>query len=228
MNIENIIKELNSLKEEDYKKFNKKLIPTKQEILGVRLPVLRDMAKEIAKDDFKTFLALPKNNLYELIMLEGLVLTYNKKNFMEQIEDIENYILKVDNWAQIDSPFLSFKLIKKEKKEVLEQIKKWIFSKDEFKVRTALVILLGFYVEDEYLDIIFEISQEVQHKAYYVYMANAWLISVCMAKFPLETIEFFKTNTLENKTHNQAIQKSRESLRVSKEHKEFINSLKRK
>ena len=75
---------------------------------------------------------------------------------------------------------------------------------------------------------IFKLSQSVEHTGYYVHMGNAWLISVCMAKFPEETIKFFKDNTLDDKTHNKAIQKSRESYRVSKEHKALINKLKRK
>ncbi len=227
MNIKNILKELNSLKDKEYKNFNRKLIPTNQYILGIRLPVLRDIAKNIVKNDYQTFLKAPKENYYELILLEGLTLTYTKKGFMEQLDDIENYISKIDNWAQVDSPFLSFKAIKNEKAEVLKQLEKWILSKNEFKLRAVLVILLGFYVNKKYLDIIFKLSQKIEHKAYYVHMANAWLISVCMAKYPQETIEFFKSNTLEDKTHNQAIQKSRESLRVSKKNKQYINILKR-
>ena len=75
---------------------------------------------------------------------------------------------------------------------------------------------------------IFDLSQGVVHTGYYVHMGNAWLISGCMAKFPEETIAFFRNNTLDHKTHNKAIQKSRESFRVSKEHKEIINALKKK
>jgi hypothetical protein len=85
----------------------------------------------------------------------------------------------------------------------------------------------GFFVEKEYLDMVFEISQEVTHTGYYVYMGNAWLISCCMATFPEETIGFFKNNTLDMRTHNKAIQKSRESYRVSKEHKVLLLGLKK-
>ncbi len=89
-------------------------------------------------------------------------------------------------------------------------------------------MLLAHYVEKENLPMIFELSQSVDHDAYYVHMANAWLISVCMAKFPEETLTFFKNNTLDAKTHNKAIQKSRESYRVSKEHKALLLGLKKK
>jgi len=81
-------------------------------------------------------------------------------------------------------------------------------------------------VEKENLKMIFNLAQEVKHTGYYAHMANAWLISVCMAKFPDETIIFFQNNTLDAKTHNKAIQKSRESFRVSKENKNLLSTLK--
>lgn len=58
-------------------------------------------------------------------------------------------------------------------------------------------------------------------------MASTWLISVCIAKFPEETFIFFKDNALDVKTQNKAIQKSRESFRVSKEHKALLIGLKK-
>ena len=91
------------------------------------------------------------------------------------------------------------------------------------------LLLLYFFViiYEEHLQTIFNISNKVTHKGYYVFMANAWLISVCMVKFPEETITFFKDNQLDKITHNKAIQKSRESNRVSKEDKSFLKNLKR-
>ena len=75
---------------------------------------------------------------------------------------------------------------------------------------------------------IFDISESIKHDGYYVYMANAWLISACMAKYPDKTISFFRNNKLDNKTQNKAIQKSCESSRVSKENKSIIRQLKKK
>ncbi len=223
-----ILEELKSLSEESYKDFNKKIIPTKQKVLGVRLPALRKLAKQIAKENNLEFINSDKQNIYEMILLEGLVLSYLDKSFTELLPLTEKFLDKVDNWAQIDSTICDFKNIKKEKKEVLHVIKKWLKSDKEFTVRAALVILLTHYTDIENLPLVFKISQNVKHKGYYVIMGNAWLISVCMAKFPTETIEFFKNNTLDNKTHNKAIQKSVESFRVSKEHKKIIKMLKRK
>lgn len=223
-----ILKELEGLAEENYKAFNKKIIPTKQTTLGVRIPVLRKLAKRIVKENGAEFVQEDKNNIYEMIMLEGMVLSYMDKPVKELRPLIEDFLLKVDNWAQVDSTVCDFKNIKKEKEEVLEIVAKWLESDKEFIVRAALVILLAHFVDEEHLHFLFETSQKVEHQGYYVHMANAWLISCCMAKHPEETILFFKDNSLDKKTHNKAIQKSRESFRVSKDHKAIINDLKRK
>lgn len=215
-----IINQLQNLAEEDYKLFNSKIIPTKQKILGVRVPILREMAKSIAKEDAFKFVKFDKEDSYEMILLEGMVLSYMKEPFFELLPHVEKFLQKTDNWAQIDSVVCNFKKIDKD--EGLEVINRWLKSDKEFVVRAGLVMLLNHYIYERYLDEIFKISQEVEHDGHYVYMANAWLISVCMAKFPTQTIEFFKSNTLDSKTHNKAIQKSRESFRVSREHKELL------
>ena len=222
-----ILDKLKSLSDDSYKAFNNKIIPTKQITLGVRLPMLRAIAKDIVKDNQIEFINSDKQNIYEMIMLEGLVLSYMKQPFKELLPMIESYLKKVDNWAQIDSVVLGFKDIKKEKDYVLDIVKIWIKSEDEFVVRTALIILLSYYIQKENLNMIFELSQSVKHKGYYVYMGNAWLISVCMAKFPIQTKDFFRNNSLDIKTHNKAIQKSRDSYRVLKEDKIIINDLKK-
>jgi len=222
-----ILNKLKNLSDDDYKAFNNKIIPTKQITLGVRLPILRQIAKDIVKDNPIDFIKLPKQNIYEMIMLEGIVLSYMNKPFKELLPSIETYLTKVDNWAQIDSVILGFKKINKEKDYVLNIVNIWLKSDKEFVVRAGLIILLSYYIQEENLDMIFTLSQNIKHKGYYVFMGNAWLISVCMAKFTTQTIEFFKNNNLDMKTHNKAIQKSRESYRVSKENKALINLLKK-
>ena len=220
-----ILNDLTLLSEEKYRLFNAKIVPTKQTMLGVRVPLLRKIAKEIIQKEPMKFIKLDKQNVYEMVLLEGVVLSYMEKSFQELLPLIEDYLDKVDSWSQVDTPILSFKSIKKEKDFVYEVILRWLESDKEYVVRTALVILLSYFVQKEYLKDIFRLSQELKHDGYYVYMANAWLISVCMAKYPNETIAFLKSNTLDKKTHNKAIQKSIESFRVSKENKLILKTI---
>jgi 3-methyladenine DNA glycosylase AlkD len=223
-----VLKELKRLADGDYKTFNTRIIPTEQTTLGVRVPLLRKIAKKIAKEHPLDFIQSDKGDIFELILLEGMVLSYMDKSFIELLPYTEKYLDKVDNWAQIDTTVCDYKNIDQEKENVLNVVKRWLFSEKEFVVRAGLVMLLAHFVDSDNLDMIFELSQKVEHKGYYVHMANGWLISSCMAKYPEETLAFFKNNTLDAKTHNKAIQKSRESLRVSKEHKALLLGLKKK
>lgn len=223
----NVFEELVGLADSDYKQFNHKIIPTAQEIMGVRTPALRKIARKIVRSDPLAFIDMEKNNIYEMIMLEGMTLSYMDKSFIELLPLTERFLEKVDNWAQVDSTVCDFQRIASEKENVLTVVEKWLRSDKEFIVRAGLVILIAHYIEKERLPAIFTCSQAVAHTGYYVYMANAWLISVCMAKFPDETLSFFQDNTLDKRTHNKAIQKSRESYRVSGEHKALLLELRR-
>ena len=222
-----VLEELRGLSDDDYKEFNKKIIPTAQETLGVRLPVLKKIAARMAKNSPDEFLRMDKGNIYELIMLEGLVLSRLNRSFVRLLPLTESFLEKVDNWAQVDSTVGKFKHIEREREDVLAVIEKWLNSDNEFVVRADLVILMAHFIDEQYLDTVFGLSQSVSHTGYYAYMGNAWLISVCMAKYPRETIAFFRENSLDDKTHNKAIQKSRESFRVSNADKEIISKLKR-
>lgn len=226
--ISKILVELETKAEESYKNFSIRIIPTQQCILGVRIPELRKIAKRIATENPKSFLQGDKGNIYELIMLEGLTLSYIDTSFRELLPFTEEFLNKVDNWAQIDSTIGNYKNINDEKLEILAITRKWLKSEKEFIVRAGLIILLSNYITSSYLDIVFQLSQQITHKGYYVSMGNAWLIATCMAKYPSETISFLMTNTLDERTHNKAIQKSIESLRISTEHKKILQTLKRK
>ncbi|MDJ0623078.1 MAG: DNA alkylation repair protein [Desulfocapsaceae bacterium] len=222
-----LLDNLKHLADTDYKKFNRKIIPTQQKILGVRLPVLRKIAKAIAEDQPEAFLKAEKQYIYELIMLEGMVLSYIDRSFRDLLPYTEKFLKKVDNWAQIDSTVANFRNIPKDRATVLEVVRKWLDSDLEFVVRAGLVVLLAHYVEKKYLSTIFELSQMVKHPGHYVHMSNGWLISACKAKFPEETMVFFQNNCLPVKTHNLAIQKSRESKRVSTQYKKLLITLKK-
>ncbi len=210
-----------------YKDFHDTLLNSNQDTLGVRVPTLRKIAKAIVKEGPDPFIAMDKGSSYELIMLEGMVLSYINKPFVELLPRIETFLDKVDNWAQIDSTVGHFKQISKDRSGVLAVIKRWLASDKEFVVRAGLIILLAKYIDTTYLPTIFQLASQVEHKGYYVMMGNAWLIATAMAKFPQETYNFLKENRLDRVTHNKAIQKARESFRVSQLDKERLLLLKR-
>ena len=103
----------------------------------------------------------------------------------------------------------------------------YVTSENEFEVRFAIVSLLDHFITDTYIDRLFTVFDTVRHEGYYVKMAVAWAVSICYIKFPEKTWEYLEKGTLDVFTHNKAIQKTRESYRVSKEEKERLLSLKK-
>ena len=59
-------------------------------------------------------------------------------------------------------------------------------------------------------------------------MAESWLVCELYTKYPEETTKYLKKNKLNKFTQNKAISKIHDSYRVSKEEKEFLNTLKKK
>ena len=108
-----------------------------------------------------------------------------------------------------------------------DYLSKYLSSDKEFTIRFYLVMFLWYFVNDEYLNKILEITDNIKSDYYYVKMAQAWLISEAYAKYPGITLEYLKKSKLDKWTFNKGIQKIRESFRVTKEDKDMLNKLKR-
>lgn len=130
--IENIRMRLEQLSEEDYKKFNENLLPGTKHVLGVRMPKLRALAKEIAKGDFRAYLneayekiSADKGSYHEEIMLEGLVIAYAKMELKERFFYLDRFVPKIHNWQSVTAaatPINSWKSIRKKASPILKRI----------------------------------------------------------------------------------------------------------
>lgn len=216
-----------SIKEEKYKQFHSKLCFTKYEILGIRLPIIRKIVKQISKTNYEDFLKLTKSNYYEEVMIEGLVISNIKE---EQLFNkyFNKYITKIDNWGICDSFCNSLDIVTKNPSKYFNLCKELSLSNEEFISRVGLIIILNYYVKEEYLQDIFNILDSIISDKYYINMAQAWLICELYIYYPQVTENYLKKNKLNKFTHNKAISKIRESYRISKEKKEYLNTLKRK
>lgn len=228
MNNEEIRQKIFELADGKYKKFHSNLCPNTNNIVGVRVPVLRNLAKEVAKQDIKDYLRNAKNDYYEEIMLQGMVIGLAKIDLKQTCNYLVNFIPKIDNWAVCDVTIAGLKITKKYQKEMLEFLKPYLKSNKEFELRFAIVMLLDFYITEEYIDIVLKILNRVKHEGYYVKMAVAWAISIAFIKFPEKTMKLLKQNDLDNFTYNKALQKITESYRVDEKIKLIIKNMKRK
>lgn len=228
MKNEEIRKKIIELADEKYKKFHTGLCPNTNNIIGVRVPILRSLAKEIAKGDINSYLKNANDDYYEEIMLQGMVIGIQKSDFKQTCKYLEKFIPKIENWAICDVTVSELKIVKKNQTEMLNFLKDYLKSEKEFEVRFAVVMLLNYYITEEYIDFVLEQLNEIKHEGYYVKMAVAWAISIAYIKFPKKTIKFLKENNLDNFTYNKALQKIIESYRVDENEKQIIKDMKRK
>lgn len=227
----NIKEDLIKLVDDKYKEFHSNLCPGTNNILGVRVPVLRDYAKKISENNnLEELLKLIDNEYYEEIMLQGMLIGLEKNISFKKLERYINaFVPKIDNWAICDNFCAGLKITKQYKKEMYELIKKYLKANNEFEIRFAVVMLLDYYVEEKYLKENFEMFNKIKSDKYYVKMAVAWAISICLIKYYDETFEYLKNNkSLDTWTYNKAIQKAIESYRITNECKQELVRLKRK
>lgn len=185
---EQIKKQILELVDEKYRDFHKGLCPGTNNILGVRIPVLRNLAKEIAKGNWKEYLESARNEYYEEIMLQGMVIGLAKMSFEERLNYISNYIPKIDNWAVCDTFCAGLKDINKNLETMWSFIQKYLITTKEFELRFVVVIMLDYFIKEEYIDKVLNELDLIKHDGYYVKMAVAWAISVCYVKFPRKNI----------------------------------------
>lgn len=223
-----IRKRLEELADEEYRKFHTGLCPKSSEILGVRVPVLRNFAKEIIKENnIEEYLENALDNSYEEILLQGMVLGLWKTNIENFSKYLEKFIPKINSWAVCDVSVAGFKITKKNMEYMWDFLQKYLKSNKEFELRFAIVMLLDFYITDEYIDKVLQILNNIKNDEYYVKMAVAWTLQVAFVKFPNETMKLFKNNKLDDWIYNKALQKIIESYRVDENTKNEIRKMKR-
>lgn len=225
----NIEKSLYSLQDKKYQEFQKGLCPGVVNIIGVRIPELRKLAKELLKHySPKELLENINDNYYEELMLQGMVIGGAKEDINTILKYVKEFVPKIDNWAVCDTFCTSLKITKKYKKEMWKFIQEYLKSDKEFELRFAIVMILGYFIDEKYLEKDFKIFNNIKSDKYYVKMALAWAISICVIKYYDRTVKYLeKEAILDDFTYNKSIQKARESYRLSNEQKDFLNTLKK-
>ncbi len=206
--------------EKDFADFQRKLIFTRYEILGVRTPTLRRLAKELS-GSVDELLAYP-NDYYETVFLK--LTAISSLPYEAFVAKLEYALSLMDSWALCDC--FKAKCIVKRRKELLPILEKLFSVGKEYYVRYVLVTLLSYYVEEEYLPLVTEYLRRVDCTPYYVHMAAAWLTAELLVKHYDVGVAFLKEDVLPKRTHNKAIRKAIESYRVTKERKDVLRSLK--
>ncbi|HBG2474946.1 TPA: DNA alkylation repair protein, partial [Clostridioides difficile] len=151
-----------SIQDIKYRDFNKKLIPGTENIIGIRVPNLRKLSKEISQGNWKEFLEVAEDTYYEEVRLQGMVIGNINSNFEETLYYVKRFIPKIDNWSVCDGFCSDLKSMKKYKENMYDILKKYVYSKNPWEIRFALVMFLIYYVDDKHIKEIFEYCNNIQ------------------------------------------------------------------
>ncbi|MCR5461123.1 MAG: DNA alkylation repair protein [Acetatifactor sp.] len=193
-----------------------KLNPTAKPSAGVRVPDLRKLAKELAKEDYKWFLENNPMDTFELEMLQGLVIGYAKDDVKTILAYLKKFIPHVHDWAVNDITCQTFQIARKHPEDAYKFFMKYKDSKKEFEVRVVAVMLMSHFLTEEYIDRVLKVLDGLYAKEYYAKMGIAWAVATAAAKFPEKVYSYMISpeNHLSDWTFRKALQKMRESYRV--------------
>lgn len=212
-----------------YREFSKSLTKeTALPLLGVRLPRLRVLAAQIARDDARGFLEACDFSSVEMTMLYAFVLGRLRGEIDEALSWFARAVPHIDNWANCDTLCQSFKQAEKYSSETWAYLMTLRTSEAPFELRVLVVMLLSHFLTDAYIDRVLEVLETTRCEAYYYKMGAAWALATAMAKYREKTFVFLETTALDDWTYNKAIQKMLESYRVSPEDKARLRTMKRK
>ena len=201
-----------SFEDLEYKNFNSKLV-LKNNLIGIRVPILKKIAKELAKGNYKEFISIMNHNYHEEVLIHGLILGYIK----DPMNYFDDYIKYMDDWQSCDTTISNMKYFKYN--QDINYIKKYLYH------RVGYVILLTYYIKDEYIDELYNIVDNYNSDSYYVKMAVAWLLSYLIIYDKNRAVKYLKKSKLDDFTYNKGIQKAIESKKIKD--KKWLKDLKR-
>ena len=229
-------------------------------VMGLHSPEMKQAAKQLSRDGgevvmsdgthhicvngaevIRAFEAVPSENLcYEETVIWGYLINLEKCSLEERLAMLGRYIPVLDNWAVCDSYCAHAKWMVRADKAVLWAFLQPLFNSDhEFEVRFAVVVAMCYFLNEEWLDKVFErinsldfgrikskyktvkgrpkVAQQgtVQGaEPYYVRMGVAWLLATALARLPDQTRTFVRSSNLPADVVKLYIRKARESFRT--------------
>lgn len=220
---------LNELAEPgEFAAFTKRICMTRYPVLGVRLPALRKLAKEVCRGDWRAFLQEPGNGTYEEILLDGLVTAGARAELAEKLARTQTYLPKIDCWALTDSVVPTYRFRTDELPQVRAFVQPLLQSTEVFVQRFALIVLLDYFLTPDDAAWTAEQVAALQSDKYYVNMARAWILAELAVKQETLAFSLLESGRLDAFTQNKAISKLCDSYRISDESKRRARALRRR
>ena len=218
---------LSSMADEKYRLFSCKLLPdaVRKTVIGVRLPRLRTLAKNMVKNGaYAIVLNSSIGSTMEEKMVYGMLIGYAPLTDEQKFEYLLKFVPKIDCWSVCDCVCVSLKF-KDKKKLWAFLLKNYAKSTAEFELRFVLVMALNHFFEEKYLEDVLRLVANISSPAYYVVMAQAWLLSMLYVKFPQSVLDFLTSHNVSTIVYAKTLQKILESRQISQIQREEIKNL---
>ena len=220
--------ELEAMPEDGNAAFVAKLTPNidPSSILGVRVPLLRKLAKQIIREgNADAFLNDLPHRYLEENQVHAFVIN-EIRDYDECMERLEAFLLHVDCWNVTDA--IRPKIIAKHTKQAEPVLRRWMKSKEPYTVRTAIGLYMAYYLDDAFERKQAERIADLRFDHYYVRMMAAWYMATALTKQPDAVMPLLEQHRMDPWTHNKTIQKAVESYRIPEDQKAYLKTLRRK
>lgn len=222
MTDEQLEAKLTELAEPKYRDFSGKLTPTAYPMLGVRIPALRKLAVDAPPP------AEIRPTSFEKVMVRGFATARAKLPIGAYLDGVEAFLPYIDNWAVCDCVTSSLKPVAKNRAAAYDRFLRLADAGSAWERRFLAVLLMDYYLDEEYIDRVLDVYRDMRQGEYYVDMAIAWALSVALVKFYDKTRDRLAAGTYSTFVTNKAIQKARESYRIPPERKAELTAYKRR
>lgn len=212
--------------EPDYAVFSSKLVPGKRlEMVGVRIPKLRKLAKDIIKEG--SWMDVLEDNPvnFEEHLLRSLLIATAPVELDERIAMTEEFLPTVDNWSVCDAFSGSWSFKKADSERAWEYLSSLIDSQQPWRMRFSLISRMSSFKDPEHSAMIVDDIISHDNPEYYYRMGAAWAFSFCFIRNREYSLNALESGKMEPWTQNKSIQKIRESFRVSTEDKKLVSTL---
>lgn len=223
-----IQQQLFALQDKQYRQFHSSLIPTlpPEKIIGVRMPAMRRLAKQLAKRScIEAFMRTLPHEYYDENTLHGLILC-EEKDYDKTIALLNRWLPFVDNWATCDlvQP-RAFRLAAKQQPDrLLTDCLRWVGSTEPYTIRFGVNMLMTHFLDNLFRPELLARVAAIESDHYYVRMGVAWYFATALAKQYEAALPYIEQHRLADWTHRKTIQKAIESYRISDDHKAYLKT----
>lgn len=223
-----IQKILFEFQDKKYADFSAKLVPTlpREAFIGVRSPCYKEIVKQVKElppAELQSFLQTLPHKYHEENSLH-IALINKIKAYDECLAELELFLPYINSWAISDA--LNPPVLKKNRQVLLPKLEEWIQAPAPFTKRVGLLLLMKYFLDDDFKPSYLELPAKIRSEEYYVNMMIAWFFAEALVKQWDATLPYIQNKKLAPWTHNKAIQKACESFRISQEKKEFLKQIK--